>query len=99
MFTEPTDAELKQYMATTESPYIPKPKTSTKTLNDYLELALEKIHKSPAGYIENLTPWIDEMVSKNGKKRLKKILEKYEDTCNDIGITNFDCIRGLYYII
>src|SRR3954469_3089561 len=79
--------------------YIPKLKTPVKTLNDFLEKALDKAHTAPGGTSAELTPWVDNMVTKNGKKRLKKILEKYEDTCEDIGIVDFTQFRIFYYLL
>src|SRR4051812_42062636 len=39
------------------------------------------------------------MLTKKGTKRLKKIFDKYEDSCDEVGISDFNHIRGLYYII
>src|SRR4051812_48166601 len=101
MFEELTNDTVERYMASlaSEPPYIPKTKTPEKTVNDILELALKKLYDFPGGYVENLRPWVDNMVSKNAKKRLKKIFEKYEDTCEDLGIVSIDQFKGLYYIV
>src|SRR4051812_28373907 len=98
-YEEPIGDTVERYLASIAPPYIPKLKTPVKTLNDFLEQALKTIYDAPGGYIEHLVPWVDEMVDKKGKKRLKKILEIYEDTCGDLGIVDFNQFRALYYLL
>jgi hypothetical protein len=92
------DNQINAYLAKTTPLYIPKLKTPVKTLNDFLEKALGDFHNVPSG-TTGITPWVSDMVTKNGKKRLKKIYERYEETCEEVGIVDFDQFRAFYYLL
>src|SRR3954466_14274102 len=90
--------QINTYLAETMSPYMPKLKTPVKTLNNFLEKALGDLHNAPYG-VGSIAPYVSDMVTKNGKKRLKKIFERYEETCEEMGIENFIQFRCLYYVL
>src|SRR4051794_12023618 len=99
MFKEEIHDYLESVMPLSKPLHRPKLKTPIKTLNDFLEKVLGDLHSASSGSIMALMPWVNDMVTKNGKKRLKKIFEKYEDTCEDLGCVDFDQFRAFYYLL
>src|SRR3954464_13323798 len=96
-YEEPIEDEVLRYLAATTPAYIPKTQTSEKNLNDFLEQALKTLDTASSGDVKKL---VDNMVSKKGKKRLKKLHEEHSELCQEgIGIGDRDQFSALYYLL